>query len=49
MKDLDLSLLVINAGIMDLNFVPNQKESVMQQTLDINVYHYVALFKLLLP
>ena len=41
--------MVINAGMMDLNFVPNQKESIMQQTLDINIYHYVALFKLLTP
>jgi len=48
-KDLDLSLLVINAGMMDLNFVSNQKDSIMQQTLDINVYHYTALFKLLTP
>lgn len=48
-QGLDLSIVVLNAGIINLNLVINEDPSVMQQLMDTNLYHVVALLKLCLP
>jgi short-subunit dehydrogenase len=48
-KDLDISLVYINAGIMPSGHQINMPVEVMQHLLDVNVYHYTMLHKLFLP
>lgn len=48
-QGLDLSIVVLNAGIMDLSLIIDEDPLVMQRLLDTNLYHVVALLKLCLP
>jgi short-subunit dehydrogenase len=47
---LDVSMVVLNAGVMHLGFLDRkQDEKLLRDTLDCNVYHVVSLLKKFLP
>lgn len=43
--DLNIALLVVNAGAMATGRFVKQPESALQQMLDANVYHFAAMLK----
>lgn len=47
-KDLDISIVFINAGIMPVGHMENIPVEVISELLDINVYQYGMLHKLLI-
>ncbi len=48
-KDIDLSMLILNAGIMNTGTLDKRTAQSQQDMIDTNVYHPVMLAKLLLP
>lgn len=46
---LDISLVVINAGLADISFFKNANPHRLQAMLDTNVYQYAMMLKLCLP
>ena len=49
MKDLDLSMVILNAGLLHMGPFEGYSGSSIQQTLDTNMYHVAMLARLLIP
>ena len=48
-REIDMSLLILNAGVLYGGLLENAKPKDMQATIDVNVYHPAALLTSLLP
>jgi short-subunit dehydrogenase len=48
-KDLDIALLVVNAGCMSTGRFDKITSINLQQMLDANVYHFAAMLKKFIP
>ena len=49
MEDKDLSIVIANAGVLQVGNYIDMEPWKIQQILDVNVYHYAMMHKLFLP
>ena len=47
--DIDISLLILNAGVIHANVLEKSKPKDIQATIDVNMYHPTMLLKVILP
>lgn len=48
-KDLDVSIVIANAGLMNIGAIETMKDGWLQSMLDVNIYHYIMMHKVFLP
>ena len=48
-RNLDIGLIVINAGLLANDYLENLTASSVQALLDVNMYHPTAMLKAFLP
>ena len=48
-KDIDISIIIANAGLLNVGDFESSKSSIFTNMIDVNLYHYIMMHKVFLP